>query len=133
MTDWELLQRFVASQDEAAFAEIVRRHLDFVHASARRQVGADHAPDVAQAVFVILSRKAASLGRDVVLSSWLFRTTRFVAAQARRGETRRFRREQEVARLECADFRTGGRGEEVLTTAGRTVAVQLGLQPAAAP
>ena len=85
MNDTELLRAWAAHCDEAAFAELVRRHLDLVHASARRQVGASPlADDVAQAVFLVLARKAGSLGSRVVLSGWLFRTTRFVAARALR-------------------------------------------------
>ena len=34
----------------------------------------------------MLARKAGSLGSQVMLSGWLFRTTRFVAARALRAE-----------------------------------------------
>lgn len=90
MNDSELLHAWAERRDEAAFAELVRRQLGLVHASARRQVGASPlADDVAQAVFLLLARKAGSLGSGVVLSGWLFRTTRFVAARALRAEQRR--------------------------------------------
>jgi len=98
MNDSELLQAWASRRDEAAFAELVRRHLDLVHASARRQVGASPlADDVAQAVFLVLARKAGSLGDKVVLSGWLFRTTRFVAARALRAEHRRSHHESLAA------------------------------------
>ncbi|MCW5559886.1 MAG: sigma-70 family RNA polymerase sigma factor, partial [Verrucomicrobiae bacterium] len=42
-----------------------------------------------QAVFLVLARKAGSIGPRVVLSGWLFRTTRFVAVRAQRAERRR--------------------------------------------
>lgn len=99
MNDWELIERFVARRDEAAFADLVRRHGGFVLASARRQVGADLAEDVMQAVFLVLARKASALDSKVVLSSWLFRTTGFVVAQVRRREARRIRREQEAGAM----------------------------------
>lgn len=92
-SDHELLQRYFRDHQEDAFAELMQRYLGFVHASAGRQVGPELAPDVAQAVFLVLARKAGTLGPGTVLSSWLFRTTRFVAARARRAETRRSRRE----------------------------------------
>lgn len=99
MNDWELIQRFVRDRDEEAFAGLVRRHGGFVLASARRQVGTDLAEEVVQAVFLVLARKASSLDSQVVLSSWLFRTTGYVVAQVRRRESRRLRREQEMVRM----------------------------------
>ena len=100
MNDWELLQEWSGQRSEDAFAQLVRRHLEFVHASARRQVtDAALAEDVTQAVFLLLARKAGSLGRDVILPSWLFRTTRFVASRALRAERRRRGNEQEAATM----------------------------------
>jgi len=90
MNDTELLHAWATQRDETAFAELVRRHLDQVHACARRQVGESPlADEVAQAVFLVLARKAGAIGPRVVLSGWLFRTTRFVAARAQRAEQRR--------------------------------------------
>jgi RNA polymerase sigma factor (sigma-70 family) len=98
MNDTELLQAWAQRRDEAAFTELVRRHLGLVQASARRQVGTSPlAEDVAQAVFLVLARKAGSLDSRVVLSGWLFRTTRFVAARAVRAEQRRSRNESLAA------------------------------------
>ncbi len=100
MTDWELIERYAAHRDDRAFTELVRRHLGFVHACARRQVGPVHADDVAQSVFLVLARKAATLRANVVLSSWLFRTTGFVVAQWKREEARRRRREHEAVAMD---------------------------------
>jgi RNA polymerase sigma factor (sigma-70 family) len=99
MNDWDLLQRWLAEQDDHAFASLVRRHLPFVYACARRQVGSFHAADVAQSVFLILARKAPTFRPDIILSSWLFRTTGYVVAQVRRRDARRARLESEVARM----------------------------------
>ncbi|MBX3744317.1 MAG: sigma-70 family RNA polymerase sigma factor [Verrucomicrobiae bacterium] len=99
MNDWELIRRYAQSGDDCAFAELVRRHGPFVYASARRQLGDALAGDATQSVFLVLARKAAGLGSNVVLSSWLFRTTGFVAAQIRRREARRNRRERETAAM----------------------------------
>ncbi len=97
-TDAELIQEYAQCQSETAFAELVNRHLGLVYGSALRQVQRqDVAEDVAQAVFLLLARKASAMRREVILSGWLFRTTRFLAARALRGEHRRQHREQEAA------------------------------------
>ncbi|HEX5398919.1 MAG TPA: sigma-70 family RNA polymerase sigma factor, partial [Verrucomicrobiae bacterium] len=62
-----------------------------------RHVGNPHqAEEIAQAVFIILARKAKGLRHDKALSSWLFQTTRLTATNFVRSESRRHRREQEA-------------------------------------
>jgi len=97
MNDAHLLAEYVATGSEAAFSELIRRHLGLVHSAALRQTGdRTLAEDVSQAVFLLLARKAPMLEREVVLAGWLFRTTRFLAARAVRSEGRRRRREEEA-------------------------------------
>jgi hypothetical protein len=62
MTDRELLHQFAASGDQEAFASLVARHGGMVHAAAARIAGRSDADDAAQAVFVLLARKAHRLG-----------------------------------------------------------------------
>ncbi len=94
--DIELLTQYARERDEAAFAELVRRHLDHVHSTALRLVAGDShlAEDVAQAVFGDLARKARSLGHLQTLSGWLHQSARFAAAKLVRSEQRRRHREQ---------------------------------------
>lgn len=95
--DMALVRAYAAEQSEAAFATLVSRHVGLVYSAAVRQLGDAHlAQDVTQAVFVILARKAGSLNPDVVLSGWLYRTTRFACADVLKREQRRQRREQEA-------------------------------------
>ncbi len=95
MSDWELLQTYAKNRSDAAFAELLSRHLDWVYSAAFRQTRDPHlAEDVTQAVFVLLARKAGHLRPGTILSGWLFRTTRFVASRALRTEYRRKAREQ---------------------------------------
>ena len=94
MGDWQLLQAYSVGRSEEAFAELVKRHLDWVYSVALRHVGDPHlAEDVAQSVFVLLARKAGGLRPGTLLGGWLFRTTCHVAAHARRAEQRRKSRE----------------------------------------
>ena len=97
VSDGDLLDAFARTGSEAAFGELVRRHIGLVHSVARRHTNQPHeAEEITQAVFILLARKAASLGRRVVLSGWLYHTARLTAANLRRAEFRRIHREQEA-------------------------------------
>lgn len=73
ISDAELLHRYAVENSPDAFAELVRRHIDFVYAAARRQMGgnADLARDATQLVFIDLARKAAAVSRHPVLAGRL--------------------------------------------------------------
>jgi RNA polymerase sigma factor (sigma-70 family) len=95
-TDQKLLGEFARNRSEEAFAELVRRHIDLVHSAAVRMVCDSHlAQDVTQGVFVALAENARPLIDHAVLSGWLHRTTRNLAANVVRSEVRRRAREQE--------------------------------------
>ncbi len=99
VADMDLVREFARLHSEAAFTELVRRHLNLVYAIARRCTASDSdAQDVAQAVFVILARKAAGLRPRTVLTGWLYETTRHTAACWQRTNLRRQWREQEACR-----------------------------------
>jgi len=94
--DTELLRAYAENRSEAAFTELVKRHLGLVYRVALRKVGGDThlAEDVAQNVFTALARKAGVLSRREVLTGWLFTSTHFAATKAVRTEQRRRDREQ---------------------------------------
>jgi len=94
--DTELLRRYADDGSEAAFAELVSRHVGLVYAAALRQVGgaAHRAQDVAQTVFVALAQQAAPLSRRTEIVGWLYTSTHHVAAKLKRTEQRRAQREQ---------------------------------------
>ena len=98
--DFELLQRFVRYGDQSAFADVVRRHLDLVYATALRKVAdAGAAQEVAQNVFGALARKAWRFAPDDSLPAWLHKTTLLESKSWLRGELRRRRREETAAEL----------------------------------
>ena len=95
--DIDLVREFARHNSEAAFTELVQRHIALVYSVARRCTGNDgDAQDVTQAVFIILARKAATLRERTLLPGWLYETTRFSAARLQRTNARRQRREQEA-------------------------------------
>lgn len=98
LDDLQLLRRYASDGSEAAFRELVERHVNLVYSTALRRVGNDAhlAQDVSQLVFTDFARKAPMLPRNVVLAGWLHRATRFAAAQLMRSNQRRQRREQEA-------------------------------------
>jgi RNA polymerase sigma factor (sigma-70 family) len=99
-SDQQLLREYVERRSEAAFTELVRRHVDMVFSAAVRMVCDGHlAQDVAQGVFVGLARNAARLTDRPVLSGWLHRTARNLAAETVRKDVRRRAREQEAAAM----------------------------------
>jgi RNA polymerase sigma factor (sigma-70 family) len=93
--DAQLLRQYVDGRSEAAFAELVRRHLALVYHSAVRQLDGDShlAQDVAQSVFVLLADKSRSLLAHPSLAAWLHAATHFKVAEVRRAERRRRTRE----------------------------------------
>lgn len=98
MSDQQLLRAYVESRSDTAFAELVQRHLDFVYSTALRMVRDAHlAEDVSQGVFAALAQNARQLAECPVLTGWLYRTTRNLAANSVRADVRRRVREQEAA------------------------------------
>src|SRR5271154_1315391 len=95
--DMALVRDYVASQSERAFETLVERHVNLVYSAAVRQVRDPHlAEEITQAVFIILARKANSLGSKTILPSWLHRTAGFAASDALKIQRRRAQREQEA-------------------------------------
>lgn len=100
MSDEESLRRYVQGKSPEAFAELVRRHIGWIHMAAARQVRDVHvAEDVTQAVFVALAKRAETIAKGTALSAWLFRATRFASVHAVRSESRRRRHEQKAAAM----------------------------------
>lgn len=107
--DSALLRRYAEEGSEAAFAELVRRHVDLVYGAALRRTGGDshRAADVAQQVFTALAHNARKLSRHAVLGAWLHTATRNAALNLMISEQRRQARELQALALDPAIAATG--------------------------
>ncbi|HWA26934.1 MAG TPA: sigma-70 family RNA polymerase sigma factor [Lacunisphaera sp.] len=114
MHDSDLLTRYTQGS-EAAFAELVRRHVDLVFGTALRQVGGDRhrAEDIVQQVFTDLAHKARTLTRHPTLAGWLYASTRYTALNTVRREQRRTTREKQFAAMNTPTPGTEARWEQI--------------------
>src|SRR5215211_5966558 len=107
MEDWRLLQHYAKSGSEAAFTDLVDRHINLVYSTAlRRLKDPQAAQEVSQTVFCLLAQKAHQLRSDTAFVSWLYRTTWYTAAKYCRAEWRRKKREAEAARMQTPGLPT---------------------------
>ncbi len=73
LEDGQLLERFLAKRDEAAFEALVQRHGPMVLGVCRRLLPNPHdAEDAFQATFLVLIRKANTLSKRELLAHWLY-------------------------------------------------------------
>ena len=99
-TDEELLDRFVSQRDGAAFEVLVRRYGPMVLGVCRRLLQhPQDAEDAFQASFLVLVRKAASLGQRELLGNWLYGVAYRTALRARAVALRRRKQEKQVSAM----------------------------------
>ena len=120
--DAELLRAFRRTRDDLAFGRLVARHAEAVRAVALRQTGNLHAAeDVAQATFLVLSGRLGpatrSAQRKGSLRPWLLKVCGYCAANWRRAESRRRRREHVAAVPERVDPSQPGELTEAVAAA----------------
>lgn len=97
-TDGQLLAAFNERGDQAAFASVVQRHGAMVLQTARNVMRDHHtAEDVAQAVFLVLARKAGGLSASPTVAPWLYRVAHDLAVNAVRRRQRQTTHEREFA------------------------------------
>src|SRR5215468_7544086 len=96
INDHQLLHAY-SQADEHAFETLVERYFRMVYTVAARQTADLHlAEEIAQSVFLILSRKARGFSSKTSIPGWLLRTTRFVCLDAIKMRRRRAENEQKL-------------------------------------
>ncbi len=88
--DAQLLERYLLRRDEAAFEALVNLHGPMVLSLCRRFLRDPRdIEDAFQATFLILARRAGSIRKREVLSSWLYGVAYRVAVRSRSDVLRR--------------------------------------------
>ncbi len=84
LSEWQLLARYLEHRDELAFAALVARHGPMVMGTCRRMLsGRTDAEDAFQATFLVLVRRARSLGPRDAIGPWLHGVAARVSMRAR--------------------------------------------------
>jgi RNA polymerase sigma factor (sigma-70 family) len=100
LTDGQLLESYISSREEAAFAALVHRHGPMVWGVCRRVLRSHHdAEDAFQATFLVLVRKAASLAQREKVANWLYGVAHQTALKARATTAKRRAREKQVTAM----------------------------------
>jgi RNA polymerase sigma factor (sigma-70 family) len=101
LSEWQLLDRYASRRDETAFEALVARHGPMVLGVCRRVLDDPHAVDDAfQATFLVLVRKAGTLGEHDAIGQWLYGVACRVALRARCELATRRSREVPVERAD---------------------------------
>jgi RNA polymerase sigma factor (sigma-70 family) len=104
LTDGELLGRFVAGRDEAAFEELLRRHGPMVLGVCRRILyDVNDAEDAFQATFLALLRQAGSINKRESVGSWLYGVAYRIAVKAKSRARRRRTHERRGVAMPAED------------------------------
>jgi RND family efflux transporter MFP subunit len=103
-TDGQLLERFIGRKEEAAFEQLLARHGPMVLGVCRQLLREpEDAEDAFQATFLVLVRRAASIGKRDQLAGWLHGVAHRVAARARAQGARLGQRERQGVEVVAAE------------------------------
>src|SRR6476661_5550768 len=103
LTEGQLLRRFAAGRDEAAFEALLTLHGPMVLGVCRRRLADPHdAEDAFQATFLVFLKRAGSLRPGKPLAPWLYGVARRVTARVKVEAERRRTRETPEAEAVAA-------------------------------
>ena len=112
-SDAELLRLFVEQHDQPAMTAIVGRHGPLVMGLCRNMLKNEQdAADAFQATFLVLLKKARSIGKPASLASWLHAVACRVALRARSQSMRRQKHEWSGTDMTPMAFAVEPAGEE---------------------
>jgi RNA polymerase sigma factor (sigma-70 family) len=115
LSDGQLLERFAARRDEAAFEILVQRHGPMVLGVCRRILRNDHdAEDAFQTTFLVLARKAASIARREMVANWLYAVAHQRARKSRAIAFQRRMRERQVIPMPESEVAQHDRWDDLL-------------------
>lgn len=122
-SDDQLLREFAATGGNAPFSELVRRHSAMVLTVCGRVLNNhQEAQDVAQAVFLIMAKKAGRLVGEGSIAGWLHRVALFAARDACKARRRREAREEEGAKSMILEQTADGNDAETAAALHATLA-----------
>jgi RNA polymerase sigma factor (sigma-70 family) len=97
LTDAQLLESYLLHGEDASFEALVRRHGPMILGVCRRVLHDRHdSEDAFQATFIVLLRKAASIGKRELLVNWLYGVAYRTALKARNATAKRRVKERQV-------------------------------------
>jgi RNA polymerase sigma factor (sigma-70 family) len=97
-SDRELVERFLAARDEAAFEALLRRHAPMVYRVCWRVLQQEQdVEDAFQATFLLLAQKLQTVRKQASLGSWLHGVAHRVALKAKARAATRDRHERQAA------------------------------------
>jgi RNA polymerase sigma factor (sigma-70 family) len=99
-SDGQLLETYLSTREEAAFAALVHRHGQMVWGVCRRMLHSHQdVEDAFQATFLVLVRKAASIVPRDRIANWLYGVAHQTACKARATAAKRHGREKQVSAM----------------------------------
>ena len=102
LTDGQLIERYLSTRDEGAFAALVGRHGPMVLAVCRTVLNdSPEVEDAFQATFLVLIRRAGTIWRRDAVGGWLHRVAHRVAVQASVDRSRKNSLMGQVDDLSC--------------------------------